>query len=436
LNGIPPTTTPKKFLFVSWESESGDLAWKVKQEGHEVKVYIKSKDDADVYEGVLEKVASWEEHKDWADVIVFDDVGFGETADKLRKSGKLVVGGSAYTDKLEMNREFGQEEMSRLGMLVLPHWDFDSFEACLKFLKENPGRYVWKPSGNTTSGMKGLLFLGTEDDGRDIIEVLERNQSAWAKKIKHFQVQKFVAGVEIAVGAFFNGEDFIYPLNVNLEHKKLFPGDIGPYTGEMGTLMYWSAPNTIFNLTLAKVKEELKKCGYVGYIDINCIANARGVYPLEFTCRFGYPTISIQMEGIQMPMGEFLYMLASHQQFELKVKRGFQVGAIIAVPPFPYKDKDQAEVYRDLSIILRKPNNLDGFHLGDVKFVEGDWRVAGYTGFVLVISGSGTTVAEARAQMYGRISNVLLQNMFYRKDIGVRWESDSDKIQTGGYLYG
>ena len=40
----------------------------------------------------------------------------------------------------------------------------------------------------------------------------------------------------MAVGAFFNGNDFIYPINVNFEHKKLFPGDIGPFTGEMGTL--------------------------------------------------------------------------------------------------------------------------------------------------------------------------------------------------------
>lgn len=412
------------------------MAWKVLREGHEVRVYVKAKDDADVYDGILEKVSSWEEHKDWADVIVFDDVGFGDAAAKLRKAGKLVVGGTPHTDMLEMDREFGQQEMRRLGMQVLPHWDFESFDTCIEFLKANPGRYVWKPSGNTPSNMKGILFLGTEDDGRDIIEVLERNKTAWAKKIKGFQVQKFVAGVEIAVGAFFNGTDFIYPINVNLEHKKLFPGDIGPYTGEMGTLMYWSSPNTIFNLTLAKMKDDLQKSGYVGYVDINCIANGRGVYPLEFTCRFGYPTIQIQMEGIQTPMGEFLYKLANHESFEIKTKKGFQIGACLAVPPFPYHDKDQAEVYRDLSIIFRKPNSLDGFHLGDVKYVDGDWRVAGNSGYVSVVSGAGTTVAEARAQMYSRINNVNLQNMFYRKDIGLRWEADSDRLQTWGYLYG
>jgi len=99
---------PKKFLFVSWESLSGDLALQIKKEGHEVKAFIKAECDQDVYDGFIEKIDDWKKFIDWADVIIFDDVGFGEEADKLRSEGKLVVGGSVYTDKLEENREFGQ----------------------------------------------------------------------------------------------------------------------------------------------------------------------------------------------------------------------------------------------------------------------------------------------------------------------------------------
>ena len=299
----------RKFLFVSWESLSGDLAWQVKKEGHEVKIYVKSEKDKDVYDGFLEKVDDWKKHIDWADVIVLDDVGFGQTADELRKAGKFVVGGSSYTDKLEEDREFGQAEMKRVGMLTLPHWDFTDYDLALKFIEENPGRYAFKPSGFTPSNSKGLLFLGKDEDGKDIHEILRSNRNILEKKVKQFQIQKFAQGVEIAVGAFFNGNDFIYPININFEHKKLFPGDIGPFTGEMGTLMYWSGPNTIFRTTLEKMKEDIKKSGYVGYIDINCIANGRGIYPLEFTTRFGYPTISIQMEGVISEWGDFYIKL-------------------------------------------------------------------------------------------------------------------------------
>ena len=105
---VSPTSNPKKFLFVSYESLSGDLAWQVKKEGHDVKVFIKKDTDKDVYDGFLEKVDDWGQWKDWADVIVFDDVGFGEQADILRRKGKFVVGGSTYTDKLEEDRAFAQ----------------------------------------------------------------------------------------------------------------------------------------------------------------------------------------------------------------------------------------------------------------------------------------------------------------------------------------
>ena len=108
------TKPPLRFLFVSLESLSGDLAWTLKKEGHEVKVYIKAKSDQDVYKGFVDKVERWEEFADWADVIVFDDVEFGGVAEKLRKKGKLVIGGSEYTDRLEMDREFGQQELKKM----------------------------------------------------------------------------------------------------------------------------------------------------------------------------------------------------------------------------------------------------------------------------------------------------------------------------------
>ena len=182
-HAISTTEKPKKnFLFVSWESLSGDLAWKVKQEGHAVKAYIDYKKERDVYDGFFEKVDDWKSFVDWADVIVFDDTGFGGQADALRKKGKLVVGGSAYTDRLEEDREFGQAEMKRVGMLTLPHWDFENFDEGIKFIRENPGRYVFKPSQGTYGDMRGIVFLGEEEDGKDILQVLEHNKDSWQKR--------------------------------------------------------------------------------------------------------------------------------------------------------------------------------------------------------------------------------------------------------------
>lgn len=436
MNGSQTTSEKKKFLFVSLESLSGDLAWTLKKEGHEVRVFIKSKSDADVYDGFLEKVSDWEAHADWADVIIFDDVEFGPVADRLRKKGKLVIGGNRYTDELEMNREFGQMELKKYGVNILPQWHFANYDEAIEFIKKNPDRYVFKPSGNMPSGEKGLLFIGQEEDGKDLLELLEQNKTVWTKKAPTFQLQKFISGVEIAVGAFFNGKDFIYPINVNFEHKRIFPGDIGPFAGEMGTLMFWSEPNRLFKHTLEKMKTPLAESGYTGYVDINCIVNGKGIYPLEWTCRFGYPTIEIQLEGILMPAGEFLYKLAGGEVFELKTKKGFQIGVRIMVPTYLVRssDRETTELYRDLPILFKKTDNLEGIHIEDVKIADGVWRIAGESGVLMVVTGSGTTVEEARRQVYSRIKNIMIPNMFYRVDIGHRWLEDSDKLQTWGYL--
>jgi len=427
-------STGKKFLFVSIEGLIGDLAWAVKKEGNEVKYFIQQKDQRDVSDGFVEKCDEWEKFVEWADVIVFDDIGFGAVAEKLRKQGKLVVGGSVYTDKLEDNRDFGQEEMKSIGINVLPNWVFDNFDFAIKFVKENPGRYVLKPSGKAQNE-KELLFVGQEEDGKDIAQVLEHYKRNWAKKIKIFQLQKFAAGVEIAVGAFFNGKDFIFPINVNFEHKKMFPGDIGPSTGEMGTSMFWSPPNEVFKRTLGKAKEKLAASGYVGYIDINCIANINGIYPLEWTARFGFPHISIAMEGVLSPWGEFLYAIASGKNFDLRTKKGFQVGVVIGVPPFPFKDPDAFRKYSEGAHIIFKKPSLDGVHICDVKMENEDWILAGNSGYALIITGSGSTMDEARQQAYNRIKNIMIPNMFYRTDIGVRWHRDSDRLQTWGLMY-
>ena len=422
----------KRFLFVSEEALVGDLAWQVKKEGNEVKYYIGEKASRDICNGFVDKCDDYKALKDWADVIVFDDVFYGEEADKLRKEGKAVVGGSVYTDRLEEDREFGQDELKKVGINVLPHWDFTDFDEAVKFVTKTPGRYVLKPTSKT--GEKELLFVGQEEDGKDVIQLLEHYKKEWSKKIKFFQIQKYVAGVEIAVGAFFNGVDFITPINVNFENKRMFPGDLGPSTGEMGTHMYWAPSNTIFVETLAKMKPALAQAGYVGYIDLNCIVNSKGIHPLEFTSRFGYPTISIQLEGITSPVGEFLHAIANHKPYELKTKKGFQVGIVVACPPFPFYDMAAFKKYAEDATVLFKKPNTDGVHIGDVKLVDGDWLLAGYSGYCLVVTGHGSTMEDARKQAYSRVENIMIPNMFYRTDIGGRWFADSDRLHTWGYL--
>ena len=428
------TSMPRRFLFVSLDALISDIAWQVHREGNEVRYYIGSESERDIGDGFVPKVDDWESHVDWADVIVFDDVmGQGEKAAALRAAGKHVVGGTAYTDRLEDDRTFGQQELKKHGVSIIPFQEFTDFDSAIEHVRAHPAAYVIKPSGEAQN-IKRLLFVGQEDDGVDVIHVLESYQAVYADTVKVFQLQRRMRGVEVAVGAFFNGSEFMMPININFEHKPLFPGNIGPATGEMGTCMYWSEPNRIFKATLAKLRDRLAEEGYVGYMDVNCIVNGQGIYPLEFTARFGYPTISIQADGINMPMGDFLYGMATGTLTRFKTRKGFQIGLRIVVPPFPYDDpKTFSANSKDRVIIFRKPN-YEGVHIEDVRQVNGEWLITGRSGVVLIVTGMGASVKQAQAQAYQRVRNILIPNMYYRTDIGDRWFEDHDKLHTWGYL--
>jgi phosphoribosylamine--glycine ligase len=426
----------KKFLFVSYDGLIADIAWETVKEQQDVRFWIKDPEEQEIADGFVPRASKdWKKDVEWADVVVFDDVlGMGAMAQEVRKAGKLVVGGSPYTDRLEDDRAFGQQELKAAGVTIIPQENFTSFDDAMAYVKANPNRYVIKPSGEAQN-YKRLLFVGEEEDGHDVIQVLEDYKRAWSNRIKEFQLQKRIMGVEVATGAFFNGREFATPICVNFEHKKLFPGDIGPPTGEMGTSMFWSEPNKVFNATLKKMEPKLAEERYVGYIDVNCIVNSNGIYPLEFTARFGYPTISIQQEGLLMPISEMLYKLAEGSTNRLRTRSGFQVGVRVVVPPFPYRDKETFESTSKDAVILFKTPSREGFHIEDVKQINGEWLVTGTSGVVLIVCGIGPTMKQAQRQAYNRVRNVMIPHMYYREDVGDRWsEEDSDRLHAWGYL--
>src|ERR1700691_326719 len=424
----------KNFLFVSLTGLISDIAWQVSKEGHEVRYCIADKKERDIADGFVAKSKDWEKDSDWADIFIFDDtLGQGEKAQTLRAQGKKVIGGTAYSDRLEDDRSFGQEQLKKAGVSIIPYGEFESFDDAVDHVQQNPGRYVIKPSGEAQN-VKRRLFVGEEEDGQDVVRMLEAYKKAFSDEIKVFQLQRRINGVEVAVGAFFNGKKFITPVNINFEHKKLFPGEVGPPTGEMGTAMFWSEPNAIFFRTLMKMETKLALEGYVGYIDLNCIVNNNGIYPLEFTSRFGYPTIFIQQEGMLTPISDFFWELANGCDPKWRTRSGFQIGVRIVVPPFPFDDAPTFEAFSKDNAIVFKRGTPDQIHIEDVKQVNGQWLIAGTSGVVLTVVGTGQTMKQTQAQVYTRIKNILIPNMYYRTDIGDRWAEDSDKLHNWGYL--
>jgi phosphoribosylamine--glycine ligase len=303
----------------------------------------------------------------------------------------------------------------------VPTYAFDSFEAAIAFIRAQPGRYVFKLDGQYTSSWRN--YVGQAPDGSDVIALLQ-GQAARLAAIGHrdarFVLMPHVSGVETGVGAYFNGERFLWPACLDWEHKRFFNGDLGELTGEMGTLVTYTGSERIFERTLKRLTPLLASSGYVGYVNLNTIINDEGIWPLELTCRFGYPGFAILSALQPHGWGELLRALCDRGSTHFTAARGFALGIVLTVPPFPYRF-GYAEISKGLPIHFAPDLSLlerANLHFGEVALDRGQLVTSGSIGYVMVATGTGESAAIAQARAYALARKVLVPNVRYRTDIG------------------
>ena len=234
-----------RFLGIGKDNDLGSLYLRLMQAGHEVKVFIENEDSAETLGGMVDRVADWSAELAWLraagrdGAILFEATGYGPVAEQLRHDGFQIIGSSIFGDRLEEDRAFGQQIMRATGMSVAESHAFDSFDDGIAFVRERPARYVLKLSGSDLAS--GHTFPSELADGRDMIAMLEWHSHRWVTERPSFILMDLLDGVEVGVGAYFNGERFLRPACMDWEHKRFFPGDIGELTGEMGTLVTYRA---------------------------------------------------------------------------------------------------------------------------------------------------------------------------------------------------
>lgn len=430
-----------RVLFISKELISGDLAYRLMLEGSDVKLFIEDIGQKQCLNGIVRKTNNWRKELVWVGkdgLIIFDDVGYGETQDKLRKDGFLVVGGSGDGDRLELDRIYGQKILKDAG--VFNH-DFDtksfSIQSAIAFIKKNKGKWVAKQNDHNTT----LNYIGNINDGSDMISVLENYKNILGGSYK-ISLQKKAIGVEIAIGRFFNGKKWLGPSVINFEHKHLENDDIGPLGGETGTLMWYEKDenNKLFQQTLEKLRPHLEKSNYKGYVDLNCIVNKNKIYPLEITSRFGSSTIETQGEIHTSTWGDFFLSLAKGEDFNLKYKKGYAINVALTVPPFPYRTNDNNIISSGVNIFLNKVLKSEFFHIRfegvlSRKLKKHSYFTAGNLGYVLYVTGIDKSVQKAREKVYKIIKKIIIPKSFYRTDIGTRFiRKDRRLLKNWGWI--
>jgi phosphoribosylamine--glycine ligase len=214
----------------------------------------------------------------------------------------------------------------------------------------------------------------------------------------------------------------------------------------MGTLVTYRGAERLFDATLGRLTSLLRDDGYVGYINLNTIVNDAGVWPLEFTSRFGYPGFAIldALHPADGGWGEILGRMASPRgEATFRTEPGYAVGVVLTVPPFPYSVSHSA-FGGGAPITFRTGTSdaeRDGLHYAEVALERlpagGGERLvtSDGIGYVMVATGTGPGAEEAQRAAYELAGRVVIPNLRYRTDIGTRFiERDRSEMVRLGWL--
>lgn len=430
-------------LGIGDSADLGALYLDLDRHGHSVKVCVRDPDAEDVGEGLFQRVTDWRSELGWVRAagpegfIVFETATDGVHQDALRRDGYQVIGGSAEGDRLETDRGHGQDVLRQLGLKTAATHSFHDFNQAMAFVRRRPTTYVYKLDGSGFAPMRS--YVGQMADGSDLLAVLAQQRDTWTYGAHPaFVLMERVTGVEMGVGAYFDGRRFLRPACLDWEHKRFFPGDLGELTGEMGTLVTYQGTDRFFEATLAPMSEWLRRTGYCGYINLNTIVNSEGIWPLEFTCRFGYPGFAIlsvlQREGWAAMFRRMLGRNDAAPTFE--VEPGFAVGVVLTLPTFPYPHGYRA-LSRGLPVMLHQVEEAERkhLHIGELARRGETLVAAGSVGYAMVVTGVGASPEEARRRAYGTARKVVIPNVRYRLDIGERFvREDAALLRRWGWF--
>ena len=172
-----------RFLGIGEYCDLGDMYYRLQAAGHQVRVYVEFPEARDIFGGMLRFTPNWQAELSWIreageeGVVLFESAVKGDLQDQLRRAGYPVIGGSAFGDRLECDRQFAQELLRGLGLCTVRTHRYTDFDEAIEFVRASRKRYVYKNNGGDTPRTRN--YVGELDDGADMIALLSLYRSQW-----------------------------------------------------------------------------------------------------------------------------------------------------------------------------------------------------------------------------------------------------------------
>jgi phosphoribosylamine---glycine ligase len=412
-----------------------DTVLRAQQCGHQIKWFIRTFDKAKrpVGQGLAERVPEWRSHMQWADlVIVADNSLYMSEFDAWRARGCNILGGNNRSAEWEIDRNVGMQVLKRAGIPVAPYREFNDYDSAIRYV-EREGEVFYSKPCKAVDDKSLSAKTGVEEDPA---YTLRRWKTKYRRPPCPFILQSQLKGIEYAVGVWFGPAGFADGWEENWETKRMFPGDLGENTGEMGTTLRYVKRSKLADKVLKPLEDQLDRIGFIGNCDVNCIVDEEGTaWPLEFTMRFGLPSWMIETALFDCDPIEFLYAVAAgestvgaHRMNEIAV------GVVIAIPPYPHAVPDYDKI---IGVPLYGTEKaMEHFHPAELQAGETtDFMSAGdYLG---VATGVGETVREAARGAYRVLDKLSVPaSPFWRVDISQRLRKDLPRLQEHGFASG
>ena len=330
-----------------------------------------------------------------------------------------VFGPTKAAARLEGSKIFSKRFMQKYNIPTAQARSFTDFDEACSYLQDLKPPVVVKVDGLAAG--KGVTVANDHSDAKKALQAALCD-GAYGKAGQKVLIEDFLQGEEISVFALCDGKRAI-PFLPAQDYKRAYDNDQGPNTGGMGAYL----PVPIVNDALvAQIQTQIldrvihgmqaEGHSYRGLLYAGLMVHENYAKVVEFNVRFGDPetqALLMLLENDLLP----LLQQAATQDLEPRFLHFRQEAAIVVVlaalgyPSPNYKKK----------IPLK---NID-IHAEDVKLLhaqtcreEGKLFSAG--GRVLNVVATGSTVADARNKVYGFLEKLTLEDLFYRKDIGVR----------------
>lgn len=360
-------------------------------------------------------------------IILVDDNGYGDNFEYLKKEGWKIIGASKIGDLIEYDRSFGMEVFEKVGIPIPKTIEFDDVYDAISFLKEEKEdtRFlVFKGEGVDFAGSSYSFVAHSKEHMiiylNDILDKIEKN----VIRLEKFILQEKIEGIEVSVAAYFNGERFIDDyLFLDFEEKKIGAYNTGHAVGCMGQVIHIlpAKGNFYFENYLKKLEPVLQEYGYVGEWDFNNIYDpiTEKFYALEHCPRFGWDStigeFALKKEGKEI--GEFFIKLVNKEP----IKNFFYINDKISLTWRLYVNSPDSEAKDIYGTIVWYNEELENNFWHYAVSKKDNILIATDNPFSCFTVIQDTFSYDINASDVLQSEKVLVNNLYYRKDIATRF---------------